>query len=124
MIDYTKLIEKLDFECRVNGLQPINNEVENTAENREKILQWQLEKATNFVYLKRKGADIDYNFTAFESEVSEYESIIVNMAYTAITRIGSEGQTMSGENGVTRQYESSGMYLLSDIKQIKVRAGV
>ena len=49
---------------------------------------------------------------------SKYEYLIIPMVTAAISKIGAEGQTSHSENGVVRNYGSSGDYPRELIRQI------
>lgn len=123
-MDFEKMLKELQQMCIFNELTIINNQgIEiNTEENKTAYLMSKLQNASLFAYRKHKGLSKYYTYEMFLSE-NEYSDIIVNMAYTSLTRIGSEGETMQTANGISRQYESSGLYLLSDLKQIIPKAG-
>lgn len=45
--------------------------------------------------------------TPFETQ---YENLIVQLALASITKMGAEGQTSHGENGISRNYDNAGNY--------------
>lgn len=41
---------------------------------------------------------------------TKYESLIVKLALSSITKYGAEGETSHGENGISRNYDTAGEY--------------
>lgn len=128
MFNYAQAIEDVRIEALANGLPIIANSdsIDVDPNIEERYLRRIIDKAMAFAYDKRRGTNSTktYPFSKFENEADVYHNTIVNMAYTALTRRGSEGQTSHSENGITRVYTFSGLYLLSDIAQITELAGI
>lgn len=128
MFNYEAAILDVKMEALANGLPIIANPdaIDDLPDIEYKYLRRVIDKAMDFAYNKRRGTNSTtaYPFSAFEKEANQFYSTIVNMAYTALTRRGSEGQSAHSENGISRTYTFSGLYLLSDVANITELAGV